>query len=424
MDRIDREGGALSVEDTLAILNQISGALDAAHGLGLVHRDVKPSNVLLTGEHAYLTDFGLMRRIEGGGDMTRDGEFMGTIEWAAPEQINNAEVTGATDVYALGCVLFACLTASLPYKGDSPAQVLMAHLQEPTPKLADKRKGLPPGLQPVLEKAMAKAPGERFQSAGEMMAAARVATAGEGDPLAAVGAKPPSPPATGARPGGRRRGLLFIAGAVVLLAAIAIVVVVLATSGGSRTTRPRARTSSRSLRTTGPSSARSGPSSRATGKAARSTPGSSATSRCATRSRAAPPVGEDQAAAAVAADHAVLVDGYQLAAKEYADAIKTAQGGDRAALDSIDRLPKPAARPPRSRSVGRASASKRASRAAEPGTAADRGLLPLEHDHRDLPVGPLLIVVVGGPGRAHRLPHLGLLVGSGRTRLRVRTCRP
>jgi serine/threonine-protein kinase len=335
-DRIDRTGGPLALEDTLAILDQVAGALDAAHQLGLVHRDVKPSNVLLQGDHAYLTDFGLMRRIEGGGDMTRDGEFMGTIEWAAPEQINHGEVTGATDVYALGCVMFACLTARLPYEGDSPAQVLMAHLQDPTPALADRRKDLPAGLQPVLEKAMAKAAPERFQTAGEMMAAAHAASAGEADPLAAVGAKPPKSPAPAGAAPSRGRRTLLIAGPAAAILVVVIVIVALATGGGSTHAASayehQVNANDVTLeREVGAVVARDKQGGSLDARIERHIQVRDAIERSAGRlEKLKPP-------AKVAADHAVLVDGYQLAAQEYADAIKAAQGGDATALRSIDK---------------------------------------------------------------------------------------
>jgi serine/threonine-protein kinase len=183
-DRIDAVGGPRDLATTLDVLDQIGGALDAAHALGLVHRDVKPSNILLEGDRAFLTDFGVMRRVEGGNGLTRSEEFMGTIEWAAPELIDGGALGPATDVYSLGCVFYACLAARTPNEGESPGEVLMAHLQKPPPKLPDKQ------LQPVLDRAMAKDPAARFQTAGELAAAARAAAAGNAVPAAPAPAPP------------------------------------------------------------------------------------------------------------------------------------------------------------------------------------------------------------------------------------------
>ena len=163
--------GPLEPARAIAIAAQIAAALDAAHEHGLVHRDVKPSNVLLdVNEHVYLTDFGLARRL-GELDPTVGTEAsLGTPAYASPEQIGGGEVDGRADVYALGCLLYECLAGEVPFERESELAVLWAHLQEEPPAIAAY-----PQLAPVLSTALAKDRDDRYQTGGELVEAAREA---------------------------------------------------------------------------------------------------------------------------------------------------------------------------------------------------------------------------------------------------------
>jgi serine/threonine protein kinase len=169
--------GALPLRRALWILNQIGSALDAAHTRGLVHRDVKPANILVGPEdRAYLSDFGAVKELASAG-MTRTGAFVGTIEYCAPEQIEGGEVDARTDVYALACVLYETLTGTPPFHRPSEVAVLNAHLHAQPPRLAKAAPGLPSGLEHVISKALSKSPLDRYGTPGELIAAARSAAA-------------------------------------------------------------------------------------------------------------------------------------------------------------------------------------------------------------------------------------------------------
>ena len=141
--------------------------------MGLIHRDVKPGNILLDSrERAYLTDFGLIRRTQLHTDLTKTGQFMGTIDYCAPEQIKGGEIDGRADVYSLGCVLFECLTGAPPFRKDTEVATIYAHLEEDAEgELQAPR--ISPLLSSVVTKAMAKRPEDRFAAAGEMAEALR-----------------------------------------------------------------------------------------------------------------------------------------------------------------------------------------------------------------------------------------------------------
>jgi class 3 adenylate cyclase len=161
-----REHGTLGPERVLAILAQISGALDAAHRKGLVHRDVKPANVLLDeDEHAYLTDFGITKQLRGAS--TDTGRVMGTLDYLAPEQIRGERVDGRADCYALACVLYECLAGAPPFRRQSEAETLWAHMQEEPPSLAGYQ-----ALDAVLRTGLAKDREERYPSCSALLAAA------------------------------------------------------------------------------------------------------------------------------------------------------------------------------------------------------------------------------------------------------------
>jgi serine/threonine protein kinase len=163
--------GPLSGERTAALLSPVASALDAAHGAGLVHRDVKPANVLVDArpgrpEHVYLSDFGLSKAAAAVG-LTGSGQFMGTAEYAAPEQINGRPVGGQADQYALACVAFEALSGTAPFARPEPMAVLWAHLSEPPPSLVMLRPDLPPAVDRVLARALAKEPHHRYSNCRE-----------------------------------------------------------------------------------------------------------------------------------------------------------------------------------------------------------------------------------------------------------------
>ena len=159
----------LSAEETLNILRPIADGLDAAHATGLVHRDIKPQNILLTERgHPYLADFGIAKRVETTG-LTAPGGFVGSFHYAAPEQVLGTPTVPATDVYALAAVLYLCLTGAVPYPRDTEAGVLYAHVNEPPPRLP---MGTAHEFNAVMQQGMAKDAANRFASAGELIAAA------------------------------------------------------------------------------------------------------------------------------------------------------------------------------------------------------------------------------------------------------------
>ena len=216
-----RAAGRLDPERAAHIVAQVASALDAAHERGIVHRDVKPANVLLgASEHAYLTDFGLTKRISSHSGQTHAGGWVGTLGFVAPEQIRGERVDARSDVYALGCVLFHTLAGGPPYQRDTEEATLWAHLHEDPPSLRASVPDARPELQAVIDRALAKEPEERFQSAGDLGRAALAAVGREPGPRrervvargaaapaeAETAASPDQAPTVLAEPAARRRG--------------------------------------------------------------------------------------------------------------------------------------------------------------------------------------------------------------------------
>jgi len=261
--RVARQG-RLEPEAAVALIAQIGNGLDAIHAAGLVHRDVKPANVLLSGdegaEHAYITDFGVARNVATQSGLTQTGRFVGTLDYVAPEQISGAEVDARVDVYALGCMLFKLLTGEVPFPREGEAARLYAHLNDPPPAPSLYVPEVSMALDDVVIRAMSKSPGDRYPSAGDLGRAALAAVSGTAvsvpEHTVATGAAatreaemvlPPDPPAAEpakeTRPSAlapateptrreepaNRRPLLIGAG---LLAVVAIVVAAIALSGG------------------------------------------------------------------------------------------------------------------------------------------------------------------------------------------------
>ncbi len=173
-----REGGELNPARVLRIGAQVASALDAAHERGLIHRDVKPANILLEAgpegeDHAYLADFGLTKNVDSHSGITGTGQFIGTIDYMAPEQIEGREVDARVDVYALGCVLFECLAGVPPYTRETEVAVLWAHMRDDPPALSDVRPGLPAAADEVFAWALAKDPEDRPGTCGELVEALR-----------------------------------------------------------------------------------------------------------------------------------------------------------------------------------------------------------------------------------------------------------
>jgi len=167
--------GRLPVRRAFRIVGQIASALDAAHARGLVHRDVKPANILVAADdRAYLSDFGVVKELASNGT-TRTGSFVGTTEYSAPEQIEGRAVDGRADVYALACVLYECIAGEAPFHRPSEVAVLNAHLHAPPPKLTRVATDAPPALEPVIAKALSKSPLDRYATCGEFLAEARAA---------------------------------------------------------------------------------------------------------------------------------------------------------------------------------------------------------------------------------------------------------
>ena len=193
--------GRLDAVTAAEMIAQVAAALDAAHSSGLVHRDVKPANVLVangTPLHLYLTDFGLTKRTGSQSQITKTGMFLGTIDYAAPEQIQGWPVDARADVYALGCVLFEMLTGGAPFKRENDYGALYAHMTEPPPAPSAASLEVPAAFDDVIRRALAKSPDDRFPSAGDLARAALAAAHGE-HPTApertvAVGQAAPPPP--------------------------------------------------------------------------------------------------------------------------------------------------------------------------------------------------------------------------------------
>ena len=265
--------GPLPPERAARFLSPVASALDAAHAAGLVHRDVKPANVLVDRqpggpEHVYLSDFGISTDSASAAGLTRAGRFLGTPEYTAPEQVKGHSVDGRADQYALACVAWHLLTGTVPFARDQGLAVLFAHLHEPAPPLDGVRPDLPAAAGQVLARALAKEPGERYASCGEFAEALREALAlppyrpgvpasagpaaagHQGAAASALAALPAIGPAAdepaggiaapGARPGGhparpaRRRRYLTITLAGTFLAAATAVSLLLATSGAAK----------------------------------------------------------------------------------------------------------------------------------------------------------------------------------------------
>ncbi len=176
--------GSLDPRRSVRLLAQVAHALDTAHRAGLIHRDIKPQNILIgKGDHAYLADFGLIKAPDEA-RLTATGQFIGTIDYVAPEQIQAEPATPASDIYALAGVLYECLTSEVPFPRPSDAATLHAHVMQPPPKVSERRPDLPPALDGVIEQGMAKDPWSRPALATELIQAASRALSSSASGLA------------------------------------------------------------------------------------------------------------------------------------------------------------------------------------------------------------------------------------------------
>ena len=197
--------GALTAQRALALLAQIADAIDAAHAAGLVHRDIKPRNVLVgEGDHAYLADFGLTTLGDDTG-VTVTGDVLGTVAYLAPEVIRGEPASAASDRYAFAALAFECLTGSVVFPRPTQAAQLYAHTTEPAPRISVRRPELPGAVDALFERALAKDPSDRPASATELVAAIRHAVGDNTRDARPTGAAPPA--------GRRRGGLDRLAGA-------------------------------------------------------------------------------------------------------------------------------------------------------------------------------------------------------------------
>jgi YVTN family beta-propeller protein len=200
-------GGQLPLDRTLRLFGQVGSALDSAHRAGLVHRDVKPANILVAADerpgsarrdHVYLTDFGLTKRTtEMSSGLTGTGHFLGTVDYVSPEQIQGRPVGSGTDIYALGCVIYECLTGQLPFRRDDDAALLWAHLVEAPAPIHGIRPEVPAAVDDVVTRAMAKDPADRYESCEELLQELEVALNGsspssDGRPTGASGLAGPT----------------------------------------------------------------------------------------------------------------------------------------------------------------------------------------------------------------------------------------
>jgi serine/threonine protein kinase len=172
LQRVIRVSGVLPPRRAAAFISQVASALDAAHAAGLVHRDVKPGNILVDArrggpEHTYLTDFGIARAMLSAGTLTNAGQFLGTPDYAAPEQINGHPVDGRADQYALACVAYEVLSGAVPFQREMPMAVLYAHLSTQPSQVTLVRPDLPLAVNDVLNTALAKVPGNRYPSCAD-----------------------------------------------------------------------------------------------------------------------------------------------------------------------------------------------------------------------------------------------------------------
>jgi predicted Ser/Thr protein kinase len=215
---LQREG-RLEPRRAIELIEQVAGAVDAAHAAGLVHRDVKPGNILIAsdaeGERAYVCDFGLARHVSSVSSLTSERGFIGTIDYVPPEQIEGGPIDGRADVYSLGCVLYECLAGARPFEHESELSVVFAHLNEPPPRLSELRPELPEAFDGVFASALAKSPDDRYSTCGELVDAAWAALRGKSLVRRKV----------------RRRRLL--AGAAAVLAAAGLAIGGVLVSGGT-----------------------------------------------------------------------------------------------------------------------------------------------------------------------------------------------
>src|SRR5215218_4761814 len=240
--------GALPPPRAARIVAQLAAALDAAHAKGLVHRDVKPANVMVCtdagGDRVYLSDFGLTKPVDATTGLTRTGEWIGTPDYAAPEQIEGRRVDARTDVYALGCALFEALTGTAPFPRDVPMAKLWAHVNAPPPSLAAIDRSIPRAFDEVVRRALAKDPAERYASAGGLgraaVAAAEDRPVPEEDRSVATGAPQRVP-----QPQRSRRSPAGLAALAALLVAAGVLVALLLSSGGSEPLRSAGTSSER-----------------------------------------------------------------------------------------------------------------------------------------------------------------------------------
>ncbi|HET9722436.1 MAG TPA: protein kinase [Actinomycetota bacterium] len=222
-----REQGRLDPPRVARLVTQVGAALDAAHANDLVHRDVKPGNVLLTADdHVYLSDFGLTKRALSVSGLTETGQLVGTLDYVAPEQIKGDPVDPRADVYSLGCIVYECLTGQIPYPRDMEVAVLWAHVQDPPPLVTAVSPEFPHEVDDVVTHAMAKDPEERTPTAGAVATELRAALG-----LEATGALPVTRPLP--KPKARPRARVILPAVVVLaLVAVAVAAIVLRGGGG------------------------------------------------------------------------------------------------------------------------------------------------------------------------------------------------